>query len=147
LFAELDRASEPVPMSGCRIWLGTTTKQGYGTLAGKYAHRLSFERRFGKVTSGLHVLHRCDVPCCINQDHLFLGTQQDNNEDKINKGRAKGGSLKGAHHPMVKLSAEDVLSIRRAYSDGETQTAIAKRFGVLQNYVSAIVARKYWKHI
>ena len=147
LFAIIDAMTQPIPMCGCRVWEGTTTKAGYGVLAGKYVHRMVYERERGTIQNGLHVLHVCDVPSCVNPAHMFLGTQQDNNNDKLSKGRAKGGSMKGVSHPSVKLSDDDVRSIREEYKQGLTQVALAKKYGIGQAQVSSIVRREYWKHI
>lgn len=81
----------PEPNSGCWIWTGATIPQGYGCLRRfkktLKAHRVSFELFKGKISSGLHVCHRCDNPSCVNPEHLFLGTNVDNMNDKKAKGR------------------------------------------------------------
>lgn len=60
-----------------------------------YAHRVSWEIMYGPVPAGLHVLHRCDNPPCINTNHLFLGTRSDNMTDAGIKGRH--GNAKKTH--------------------------------------------------
>jgi len=82
---------EPVTESGCWIWMGSTTQKGYGDI--KYdkkhhrAHRLSYELHNGAIEDGLMVCHSCDTPSCINPEHLFMGTAQDNTDDMVKKGR------------------------------------------------------------
>ena len=80
-------------VDGCWIWQGYKIKNGYGRTTRNYkqilAHRLSYQLNIGDIPEGLCVCHTCDVRACINPDHLFLGTIKDNNQDKINKGRAK----------------------------------------------------------
>jgi hypothetical protein len=78
--------------SGCWIWTGSTMGQmHYGALwlGHKYiaAHRLAWQLFKGEIPKGKSVLHRCDTPLCVNPGHLFTGTQNDNVQDCINKGR------------------------------------------------------------
>lgn len=87
----MDRLSKKyvVSNSGCWIWTGAKMAKGYGKmwLLGKLigAHRASWELHRGQVPKGLHVLHSCDTPECINPNHLFLGTNHDNIVDRNNK--------------------------------------------------------------
>jgi len=87
---ELESKIERIPFSGCWLWTGALVS-GYGqkTENGKqqYTHRLSWELHRGHIPDGLYVLHRCDVRCCVNPDHLFLGTYSDNTLDAVAKGR------------------------------------------------------------
>lgn len=98
----IDRILEksiPEPNSGCWLWTGAVNLCGYGTLRTgsrtdgtrrtAIASRVSYEVFYGEIPDGLHVLHRCDFPICINPEHLFLGTHTDNMRDMIQKGRAK----------------------------------------------------------
>ena len=86
----------PDPMSGCLLWIGSYGwGRGYGviTQGGKRrgAHRVAWELTRGPIPEGLCVLHRCDVPGCVNVEHLFIGTRDDNNRDMTSKGRRKNG--------------------------------------------------------
>lgn len=75
----------------CWEWSGAAYKGGYGRLSVydkvRPAHRLAFTVFNGPIPDGLHVLHSCDNPKCINPAHLFAGTHQDNMADKCAKGR------------------------------------------------------------
>lgn len=44
--------------------------------------------RVGPLAAGCTIMHSCDNPRCINPDHLMVGRQKHNMQDKINKGRA-----------------------------------------------------------
>lgn len=86
----LDAGSQPEPNSGCLLWTGYINRDGYGRLrVGRkkmLAHRVAWLLDHS-IPSGMCVLHRCDVPSCINIRHLFLGTRDVNNKDMALKGR------------------------------------------------------------
>jgi len=99
---------------------------------------------YGPIPPGLHVLHKCDNPICVNPAHLFLGTNADNAADKV----AKGRQTKGSDIVHSKLSEETVREIRRRYALGTTsQYKLAKEYGVTQSNVSRLVNVTRWKHI
>jgi hypothetical protein len=134
--------------SGCLEWQGARDRSGYGTLrAGKRdhkAHRLAYERAFGPITNGRFVCHTCDNPPCCEPSHLFLGTSQDNIDDRQSKGRGASGERMAA----AKVNDHAVRQIRRLVSeDGHTQQAVAEMFGIDQTTVSKIVLRVSWKHV
>ena len=85
----------PIPETGCHIWLGTVCKDGYGRISTRergtdqLVHRLAYKQFVGPIPDSLKVCHRCDVPSCVNPDHLVLGTQKDNLRDMFAKGRAR----------------------------------------------------------
>jgi hypothetical protein len=78
---------------GCWIISGNHNGQGYRytTCEGRrvYAHRAVWEQLHGPIPADIEVCHRCDVPACVNPDHLFLGTRQDNVRDMYAKGRGR----------------------------------------------------------
>ena len=136
----------PVTETGCWLWLLASDKDGYGKVQinKKHirAHRWSWILHFGEIPANLQVLHRCDVPACVNPDHLFLGTNQDNNADKIQKGREY--KLPLYRHP--KITEEDVSEIRRLRGIVRI-VDLASRFGLHHSQISRIQNNKYWKHL
>lgn len=105
---ELEARSIPEPNSGCWIWLGGTGNN-YGKIRfGKEvypAHRLSWAIANGPIPPGMQICHRCDNPAYINPDHLFAGTQKDNMQDCIKKGRKRygGGGVKKSQDRKKRL--------------------------------------------
>jgi hypothetical protein len=137
----------------CIIWIGVTDSDGYGlvTIARGCqfrAHRLAWELQNGPIPPGIFVCHKCDVPPCINLAHLFLGSAEDNNRDKIRKGRT-GNLPVGERHPNAKLSALDVREIRRLRALGMKLNEIATHFGIAFQYVSDLCSGKgsTWKSL
>lgn len=134
----------------CWLWRGMT-KSGYGAIDARrisgvffYAHRVSWEIHFGPVPEGLHVLHTCDTPLCVNPKHLFLGTQRDNNNDKV----AKGRQAKGEIFPYARLTERDVKHVRIQYAGGGiTMQKLADELDTDTGHISMIVNRKMWKHV
>lgn len=130
----------------CNLWTGHIGKEGYGLtyLPGcgtVSAHRLAYCQGNGlelEDIKGLHVCHKCDVRHCVNPDHLFLGTHQDNMDDMVAKGRQR--TPRGEKHGSCKLSDKQVVEIRELYATGQfTQAVIARRFRVHQSNISHIV--------
>jgi len=86
---------------GCWIWTGPKNRDGYGRSTAQgipyLAHRAAYELLVAPIPEGLKVCHSCDKPACINPEHLFIGTQADNINDSVRKGRwrpSKEGNLK-----------------------------------------------------
>ena len=130
-------------MTPCIEFKGARTAGGYGQkmIAGKriYMHRFVWAEAYGPIPKGMHVLHRCDNPPCINVSHLFLGTHADNVADMIAKGR---GGNRGETNGNAKLTWEDAEAIR---ASSERVTDLAKRYGVAHSVISNIRRGKAWK--
>lgn len=123
----------PEPMSGCWLWTKSLGPRGYGQIGvgprcqPARAHRVSWELHRGEIPAGAGVLHKCDTPCCVNPDHLFLGDQGDNTADMMRKARAP-----------VRLSRDEVQAIRQRRADGETLRALAREMGICHRTVGRI---------
>jgi len=143
----LDEKWIPEPNTGCWLWLGSLQKFGYGRIrvdGVEYAaHRFMWERARGSMPTEKCLLHKCDTPCCVNPDHMFIGTNYDNSRDALKKGRLKIGE----RHGMAKLTCIQVQEIRRRYAAGELQRDIAVAFTVTRPLISLIVNRKIWNDI
>ena len=115
-----------VAPDGCWIF-GTRGRDEYGTFTHRRrtagAHRVSWELSFGTIPDGLFVLHACDVPACVNPDHLFLGTVTDNRRDCQSKGRFMAR--------LKRLTALERQQCRTAWWAFRTTTlALMRAFGV-----------------
>lgn len=109
----------PEPNTGCWLWSEGTDWAGYGYFrhAGELlAHRCSYVLHSGPIPTGLHVLHKCDVPACVNPEHLFLGTHQDNMTDCKVKGRTQRANAKKTHCPQGHEYSSD--NVRRLANGG-----------------------------
>ena len=131
---------------GCWIWVSGADEFGYGRFGAKgktwRAHRYSFALYVGSLQDDMSVCHRCDTPSCVNPDHLFLGTNQDNVLDRVTKGRSArqlGPQNKASH-----LTEQDVHAIRQAVG---SLSQIAARFGTSATNVAVIKKRTSWAHL
>jgi len=78
---------------GCWEWQGSLSSSGYGKIhlrgcgenENHGTHRLSWFLHFGEIPISMSILHKCDNPKCCNPEHLFIGTQMDNVQDRIKK--------------------------------------------------------------
>ena len=109
------------------------------------AHRYSWELEYGPIPKGLLVLHHCDVPACVRPSHLYLGTQQDNMDDMVRRGRSNKNY--GSRHGMAKLKEEDIPKIRHMYEVVQSLPIVAKHFGICKQSVLNIVNRATWNHV
>lgn len=99
---------------------------------------MAWEIANGPIPYGLYVLHRCDNRKCVNIEHLWLGTFDENMSDMAAKGRQAHGSKNG----RAKLTEGQVREIRALRG---TQAAIAEMYGVSRATVSQIRSGKTWK--
>jgi len=162
----------------CWVWIRGMTRGNYGNLCPKKgkvlrAHRASYAAFNGDISPKLEVCHKCDNPSCVNPDHLFLGTRQENAKDMVAKGRSCAGEknwakmnpekmirgddhwtrtnpekiLRGENSVLSKLTAPDVIEMRRLRKKGVRMRVLADMFGINIGTVSKIILRQRWAHL
>jgi hypothetical protein len=131
--------------NGCWIWTGHKIKGGYGQIGygGELVHRFSYTRFKGKIPEGMCVCHSCDNPACVNPEHLWLGTTQENNQDKIDKGR----QIRGEKIGTSKLKEFQIKEIIEKLSNGEKIIKIANDYNVSKGSILHIKNKRSWTHI
>ncbi len=102
--------------------------------------RYVYTQAYGQIPEGMFVLHSCDNPKCINIEHLRLGTNQDNMDDRTERGR----SYKGERNWNSKLTEIQVLEIRCRKDSIANAASI---YGVERVTIRRILNRTSWKHI
>lgn len=107
--------------SGCWEWNGKLNPNGYATISNKgkhiYAHRHVWEM-FNGPAGKLHVLHKCDNPSCVNPEHLYAGTAQDNARDRV---------ARSPKHPFFSPTAVEELRCR--HKAGESIASLSAETG------------------
>lgn len=131
--------------TGCWEWLGAISgKNGYGVITingkAKSAHRVSYEISVGKIEKGLMVLHKCNNRICINPEHLYLGTHNDNMRDM-----AHTQAVKGENNAMARLSESDVKEIKKLIKERTMfYRDIAEKYGVKRQTIKDIALGRTW---
>lgn len=138
--------SEHSERSGkCLVWTGATNKGGYGILKARkiihLAHRLAWQIANGPIPLGMQICHHCDNPPCIEVAHLFLGTMEDNMNDKIRKGRQS--RLRGEKAGSAKLSLAQVRKIRKSTV---SSYILGPRHGVHPTTIQRVRSGKSWAY-
>jgi hypothetical protein len=145
----------PEPNSGCFLWTSGVNKKGYGKFSlrvkgeelEQYAHRMSWKIHHGDIPHESWVLHKCDMPCCVNPDHLYLGTHLDNMRDRSRRGRVPRThqiGLKGSENGSSKLTEGQVATIR--FSNLKSSD-LAKEFQVTHYHINKIRRGAAWRHL
>ena len=135
--------------TGCWNWIASTAGKGYGqikipkTRKQIYAHRLSYLYHKGEIPDGMQVCHECDNPRCVNPEHLFLGTSEDNHQDMKSKDRHTKGERNNQH----KLTEADVEKAFDLDDAGMSSYKIAAELGIGQMTAWRIINGHRWEHI
>ena len=144
----LSERSEAVEATGCWVWIGGRTANGYGliTMPGeRLAHRVAYRAwKDMNLPRGLVVRHTCDNRLCVNPEHLLAGTYAENSQDMVDRGRA----CFGEKNPRAKLTEEAVQLIREIHAQGNhSQRWLAKAFGVTPATICMLLSRKLWRTV
>ena len=136
---------EMIPFAGCWLWTGAIKKDGYGAFQVGWreqerTHRVAWQVFRGPIPSEQLVLHRCDVRSCVNPEHLFLGTNDDNMADMV----AKGRSAHGERNPNAKLNAGLVAEFA---SSAEPATALAAQHNLHPATIRRIRKGQQWRRL
>ncbi len=128
------------PMSGCWLWTASLNSWGYGNMRGldrvERSHRIAWQLYRGEIPLDLQVCHKCDVPSCVNPDHLYLGTQKQNMRDVSKRDR----------HPKTLLTEAEIKRVFEL-SHEIPQAEIANLYGVDARYIWAVLNKKYRKFL
>lgn len=140
----LGKTSPDKSSNGCIEWIAGKNKKNYGKFSigsrSITAHRVAYWIHHGIDPVGLHVCHTCDNPPCVNPEHLFIGTNTDNLNDRLVKNRTARGERVGG----VKLKPSNIISIR---GDGRKLSEIASDYNVTASTIRAVKTRRSWAHI
>ena len=144
------RRVEKIPFSGCWIWLGATGDWGHGIIGlgarGQgvaRTHRVTYEHMVGKIPAGKIVRHKCDVPCCVNPDHLELGEQKDNVNDMMSRGRHK--VVLKPRKTYHRSSPKTIALARQLLKEGLSQSKVAAQVGLTKKSVGRIARGETWR--
>ncbi len=177
---KVDKTPGYGPWGDCWLWTGSRfngTRYGQFSMNHRYnlsAHKISYFLATGKDPFPLFVLHTCDIMHCVNDAHLYRGTNQDNMADMVRRGRAATGERNSSHlypervargirngaytHPErvlkgsasgnAKLTEAKVLDMRQQFNVGNiSRKELAIIFGVSYELVVKIINRSQWRHI
>ncbi len=141
----------------CWNWVAYKNPSGYGNFnktssrpsRSVLAHRFAWEITNGDIPTGMVLMHKCDNPACVNPDHLCVGTQAENIQDSVAKGRHRRNDTKylpsGKNHHFykvgMKITRDTAYEIRKAEG---SHRKIGDRFHVSHSLVSLIKNNKIW---
>jgi len=132
----------------CWPWLASIMKVGYGQFENKLssntAHRFSLTIAVGPPPQpNMDCCHTCDFRPCVNPNHLYWGTRQQNVDDARSRGRIPLGEAH-ANSLLTKVSVAEIKSRAR---NGEMGTTLAREFGVHPNTIYSILRGDSWRHV
>jgi hypothetical protein len=132
--------------TGCWLWTGPTNGKGYGVFyvgtKNRHAHRCSYEVFKGSIPEGLHVLHACDTPLCVNPAHLRAGTHRENMTDRDTRKRR---DVRGNQIGTSKLTEQQAREIKS--SPHVKPKILAEKYGIRPEHIWRIRTGKSWAHV
>ena len=142
LFERLLAKAFPEPNSGCWLFTCYLNENGYGEISistskSRLAHRVSYELHKGPIDVGGYVMHKCNNPCCINPDHLEVGTQADNMAHCVRTGRI----ARAERMPQTKINQDIADAICASH---KSNTDLAQQYSISQALVHGIRRNKLW---
>lgn len=147
----LDRFWSKVDKRGpddCWLWTSSTVNGGYGIFShGKErtrAHRFAWTIAHGPVPDGMFVCHSCDVPGCVNERHLWIGSNAENLADMAAKGRKVTTPMNGESNGGAKLTFDKVLAIRGSFLGS---TVLSRIYGVCPEQIRRIKDGRKWANV
>ncbi len=139
----------------CWLWKGSKNNKGYGQIKSEYgknvlAHRVSYAiyHNIQYVERGDVIRHSCDNPACVNPAHLLIGTQQDNVNDMVERGRqcfVGRNSRKGEANGFSHLTSSQVLKLRELYNSGMSIRQACTITNIEYENARIIIRNKSWK--
>lgn len=126
----------------CWMWTGAKRRWGYGNfwLDGRnvYPHRWAWEQENGRpFPPELKALHACDTKACIRPSHVRPGTDLENCQDMIAKGRGYN----------TKMNPDKVRELRRLRAEGVSAKLIGRQMKTSETNVLLILKGKTWRHV
>ena len=103
-----------------------------------------YKECFGEIPEGMVLRHKCDNYSCINPEHLTIGTNKQNRQDMVERGRAFRpiGNING----MSKLDTVNVVEIK-GLKGTATQQKVADMFGLSRETIRDIWNGRRWGHV
>lgn len=130
LAARLERFTVADNRNGCVLWCGSKTERGYGRISfnrsRRMVHQLVWEEANGPMPTGHVIRHKCDVPSCVNANHLEIGLQRDNVADMDARGRRKVG---GGRDERGRFAGASGVANRSKTGVGESKSDVPEVFG------------------